>query len=291
MYRTITWVSDTGMTVNMGAEPPYIFNYLTDRLGGNAETSRAPRQDGQTTHFVSLTPRTINIIGSLVAYGDKQNRAQAVLDRQKSELCRAFAPHRFGTLIYHRANGDVQIRCRPLSIPAFGERANNTCTVDIELESDVSMWETSEMYMQVIGEQQKLWRFPFAFAPLVFGTFAPVGFINNPTTEIIYPEVEIASTAQTVKVENVTTGMFIALNRPIEEHQKMVIQTEDASAAIWERNEAGEWVNIENVSHWLTLDSDPWGLVPGNNEIRVSNEIPEETPVTQLRYRVPVMGV
>ena len=289
--RYITWESDNGRTVEMSKSLPYLFGELTDRMGANAEISRAPRQDGQITHYATLATHTINVTGSVVAFGNKNNNAQAVFDRMKSDLSQAFAPNRSGLLIYHREDGDAQIRCRPLAIPTFGSRHNNSCTVDIELESDASFWEKSVTNLSTIGGQEKMWRFPMAFKPLVFGAFYPFGRIENPTAETIYPEIEITSTSQTVRVENSTTGLFIELNRPIMDNQKMVIQTEDASAAIWERTETGGWEEKENVSHWLTLDSNPWGLIPGVNVVKVSNEIPEETPITNIRYRLPVLGV
>ena len=45
------------------------------------------------------------------------------------------------------------------------------------------------------------------------------------------------------------------------------------------------------MSHWLTLDSDPWGLVPGDNTVAITGGTAQDTPVTYIQYRVPYLGV
>ena len=71
----------------------------------------------------------------------------------------------------------------------------------------------------------------------------------------------------------------------------MVIHMQDASALLFERDDAGQWVESEDVSHWLTLDSDPWGLVPGDNTVGITGGTAQDTPVTYIQYRVPYLGV
>lgn len=288
--RSITWESDAGHTVHMGGVAPYLFRALTDDLGATAEVSKAPRQHGHTTHYTALDVRTINITGSLVAYGSPTLDAQAAFDRHHELLCRAFAPHRWGLLTYHTEDGPRRVRCRPITIPTFGARVAYTCTLDIEFTTDSPYWESADLYVYPVGVRVKRWHFPMRL-PMVFGSLAPHGIITNPTSEIIYPTIEVTSTAQLVTVTNETVGAHISINRPIREGQKMVIQMEDASAEIWTLDESGVYRETEDVSHWLTLDSEPWGLAPGENIITISNEIPAETPLTYIKYRIPYLGV
>lgn len=288
--RSITWESDAGHTVHMGGVAPYLFRSLTDDLGATAEVSKAPRQHGHTTHYTALDVRTINITGSLVAYGSPTLDAQAAFDRHHAALCQAFAPHRWGLLTYHTEDGPRQVRCRPIATPTFGERKAYTCTLDIEFTTDSPFWESADLYVYPVGVRVKRWHFPMCL-PLVFGSLAPRGIIDNPTSEIIYPTIEVTSTAQLVTVTNETVGAHISINRPIGERQKMVIRMEDASAAIWTMDGEGVYQETEDVSHWLTLDSEPWGMMPGENVITISNEIPAETPLTYIKYRIPFLGV
>lgn len=289
--RSVTWMSDSGAIVVFGGAPPCLFKALDDSLGATAETVRAPRQDGITTYYTALDARSINVTGSIVAYGSKTLPAQTALDRLRSELCSALAPHRFGTLTYHTEDGNRQIRCRPVAAPTFGTRVSNTCTIDVEFTSDSPYWESSDLYTAVVGKLIRSLHFPMVFCPLIFGRYSPKAVIANPTAEIIYPVVEITSTAQQVTVTNETTGKAISITRPIAEGQKMVIQLVDASAEIWERDAGGIYRVKEDVSHWLTLDSEPWGLQPGKNTVAIAGGTSDDTPVTYIRYRVPYLGV
>lgn len=289
--RSVTWRSDSGATVVLSDVPPYIFRDLDDSLGATAETARAPRQDGTTTYNAALDPRTINVTGSIVAYGNKTLSAQKVLDRLRAEISAAFAPNRFGILTYQTEDGNRQIRCRPIAKPTLGGRINNTCTVDVEFVSDSPFWESSDVYTYIVGRLVRTWHFPMAFHPLIFGQYSPQAVIANPTAEIIYPTVEITSTAQQVTVANETSGKAISITRPIAENQKMVIRLEDASAEIWQRDAEGVYRLVEDVSHWLTLDSEPWGLIPGQNVVSITGGTSDDTPVTYIRYRVPYLGV
>ena len=288
--RSITWETDDGYTVHMGDACPYLFKALTDDLGATAEAVKAPRQAGRTTYYTTLDVRTINVTGSLVAYGTSTFSAQAAFDRRRSELCQAFAPNRWGYLTYHTEDGPRRARCRPIATPTFGPRVNNTCTLDIEFITDSPYWESADLYVQTVGLRVKRWIFPMHL-PMVFGSLTPRAIVNNPTGEMIYPTVEIMSTAQLITVTNETAGRHISINRPIMQGQKMIIRMEDASASIWTQDAYGAYQETEDVSHWLTLGSDPWGRVPGDNIITIANEIPEETPTTYLKYRLPYLGV
>ena len=291
--RTATWYADSGDVVQFGDAPPYLLRALDDSLGASAEVVRAPRQDGVTTYYTALDNHTVNLTGHLVAYGSRTLPAQTVLDRRRAALCSAFAPHRFGTLIYHTEDGNRQIRCRPIAAPTFGRRVQNTCTVDIEFVSDSPYWESAELYTLLVGSATKRWTFPMALPPrgFVFGSFLPKADIHNPTAELIYPTLEVTSTAQRVTVSNETTGKAVRISRAIAEGQKMVIHMQDASALLFERDDAAQWVESEDVSHWLTLDSDPWGLVPGDNTVAITGGTAQDTPVTYIQYRVPYLGV
>lgn len=289
--RTITWETDDGHIVQLGGTPPYLFKELTDSLGATAETVKPPRYDGVRTFHTALESRVINITGSLVAYGSRSESAQAAFDRHKSLLAQAFAPNRWGYLTYHSEAGNRRIYCRPIATPTFGSRVTITCTLDIEFTTDSPYWESSDEFVSVVGVQLKMWHFPWVLNPTVFGSLEREALIRNPARELIYPILEITSTAQLVTVANLTAGKHISINRPIAAGQKMIIRTEDASASIWQKNEAGAYQELEDVSHWLTLDSDPWGLLPGDNRVEINNEIPQDTPVTFIKYRLPYMGV
>ena len=65
----------------------------------------------------------------------------------------------------------------------------------------------------------------------------------------------------------------------------------DVSAFLYDRDETGVYQLQEDVSHWMSLDSQPWALRPGPNQVAIANDVPEDTPVAYIRWRVPSLGV
>lgn len=290
--RSVAWKSDTGRTVVFDAGMgPYIFKSLTSDLGATAETARAPRQDGVTTYHVSLDTRTINLEGAMQIFGDRDHPALAEYDKARAWLHQAFAPNRWGTLIYYREDGAVQVRCRPIATPTIGSPTVTLSSVDISFVTDSPYWETAEEYLVTVGVIQRFWRFVWAPRLAPMGAFHRFGVIDNPSEELIYPTVEITSTSQHVTLTNQTTGQFIKIEHAIEEGQKLTVDLRDVTAWLWELDEDGVYRQAEDVSHWMSLDSAPWGLRPGSNQVVITNEVPEATPVAYIRYRVPSLGV
>ena len=111
------------------------------------------------------------------------------------------------------------------------------------------------------------------------------------TSEGVFPSLEIYTTGQYVKISNLTTGKSVKIEHAIAEGQKLTIDLKDITAFIWEKNAAGDYVKKEDVSHWMSLDSEPWNIVPGKNQIAIYNNVPEDTPLAFVKYRLPVVGV
>ena len=108
---------------------------------------------------------------------------------------------------------------------------------------------------------------------------------------MIYPTLEVYTTGQYVRLTNLTTGKSVKIEHAIAEGQKLTVDLKDITAFIWERGTAGVFVLKEDVSHWMSLDSEPWDVVPGRNQIAIYNDVPEDTPLAFVRYRFPVVGV
>ena len=285
--RTALWESDNGRTIRLGHEPPFLLANLDGNImQGRAEAVTPPRSDGEYTAFLTNGPRTINITGSIIAYGNKTYPAQTALDDLKSGLCEAFNPKYFGRLTYYSEAGGRSIRCRPAALPSFEKRAVNTHAFDIDLRSDSSVWEGAEEITVTLGDYKKLFRFPWHVSGTVFGYSVKTARVLNRSTEDIYPVVEVSPTADLVTVSNKTTGRFISVTRPIRQGQRLVIDMREYSAVIHSENGSSS-----DVSFWLTPDSEYFPLAPGINIITVENENPNETPVTRIRYRPPYMGV
>lgn len=288
--RKAVWVSGRGHTLVFCDRPPYFFTRLTDSLGAEADTVKSPLQDGGTTQNVVLGQRSINLTGTAMVLGSRKDPVKKLIDRRKNEIAEALNPKYFGTLVYYTDDGARQIRCRPVALPTIGKPTANAMSIDVDFISDAPYWESAEQHHEVVGILQKLWRLPWHL-PMVYSCYKAKGTIENPAAEPIYPVVEIMSVSQLVRVVNVTTGKFVQINRPIAEGQKMVIDMGDYSATIYERGSGGAYVLKEDVSHWLTLDSEPVSLMPGKNVIDIKNEDPDNAPETIISYRNVFVGV
>ena len=295
--RPVAWTSDNGRTCTFeGGGPyerpgPYYFRELTSDLSATAETSKAPRQDGVTTYHTALDARTINLVGSMLVYGSRTLSARAAYDTQRAWLAQAFAPNRWGTLTYYKEDEAVQVRCRPLATPTIGTPVGTFSTIDISFTADSPYWESAKEYILAMGVIQRFWHFPWAPYRFPMGAYTRFGMVDNPAEENIYPSIEVYTTGQEVCLANRTTGEQVTIEHSIAENQKLVVDLKDVSAFLYQRDGSGDYQMQEDVSHWMSLDSVPWALRPGRNQVAITNDQPEDTPVAYLRYRIPSLGV
>ena len=289
--RRVSWISDSGDVVVFDANGPFYLKELASDLGASAETTKAPRQDGVSTWHAALETRTINLTGSMWIFGDRLHAARAEYDRQRSRLCQAFAPNRWGTLLYHREDTDVQVRCRPLATPTISPPTGTFSALDISFTADSPYWEGAEEVVEALGVIRREWHFPWSPRRAPMGSFSPFAAGRNPTAVDIYPAIEVYSTCQHVTLSNLDTGESVTIQHAIEADQKLAVDMRDVTAILWERDESGVFREKEDVSHWMSLDSTPWCIRPGGNRIQIRNEAPEDTPVAYLRYRIPYLGV
>lgn len=295
--RRISWESDNGRTITFEGEGPadspgpFYFKSLSSDLGATAEVARAPRQDGVTTYHTALDAAGINLEGWMWVLGDSHRPALAEYDRQRAMLHQAFAPNRWGTLTYYKEDEAVRARCRPLATPTMGTPVGTYCPFDISFTSDSPYWESARESIVCIGMIQRFWRFPWAPVRGAMGAFNRSAGIENPSEELIYPQVEIYTTGQVITLANATTGQAVSIEHPIAAHQKLVVDLRDVSAYLWTLDGAGDYASPEDVSHWMSLDSEPWGLRPGRNQVLVSNDVPEDTPIAYIKYRTPALGI
>jgi len=227
----------------------------------------------------------------MIIRGDRDHPALAEYDKARSWLCEAMAPDVWGTLTYYREDGPVSIRCRAVALPTISAPVGTFSTIDVDLIADTPYWERAEEQVTSVGRILRLLHFPWAPKKGPWGCFNRFAGISNDTTRQIFPTVEIFATGQHVTLENVTAGKSVTIEHGIAENEKLVVDLRDVTAILWRRDASGAYQEAEDVSHWMSLTSEPWALVPGWNHVVISNENPEDTPLAYLRYRLPVLGV
>lgn len=289
--KTVTWIPDRGQTIVFDTLGPFFLTEITSPLDASAVTEKAPGQDGTTTYSASLNERSVNLVGAMRIFGSKTRPALVEYHKQRTALHQAFAPHRWGTLIYHKEDESVQVRCRPVSIPTISAPILTYSTIDIDFVTDRPFWETAVEYIINIGVIERHFHFPWIPRKGPMGAFNRFAMITNPTEELIYPKAEVYSTGQYVTLTNRSTSQYIKIEHAIADGQKLAVDLSDASAFLYTMDASGTYGPAEDVSHWMSLDSNSWGLAPGLNQIAVTNSVPEDTPITYFRYRVPRLGV
>ncbi len=282
--NTLTWVSFNGRSVTFNDGGQFWFSRITDALGAEEQVIKAPGQDGATTYGVTLARPAIHLSASLTVNraGDRFKSMDDAVDF----LNRAFLPNTFGVLTEQRAGTDRMIICRPAARPVFGERIQNSRTVDIDFVADMPRWVEKAETVFELGKEVGGFRFPLRL-PTRMGLYIKDAVIRNETGDEIKPVIEIFTTSEMIRVANETAGLFLKIEHPIRDGQKMVIDCADTSAWLYE-NHNGQWSRVLNVSDWLTHDSDYWSLVNGMNYITLRNERPDMTVIAMVRYHRPL---
>lgn len=311
--RYVIWEQDGGAPLRLDGNGPYFLTELTSSLSATPETSRAPRQHGVTTWHTALDAPTVNLTGGMWIAGDKNHPALAEFDRARRELAQTFAPHRWGTLTYGREDGPLRLRCRPVATPAIDAPPGTVgyASIDVTFTADTPFWESAAELVEAVGMTRRFWHFPWAPVKTPMGAYDRYARIWNPTGETIYPLAEIYTTAQHVTLANQTTGQHVTIEHAIASGQKLVVDLRDVTAFLYEDEaitqygapagtqrsgsggeKEGQRSGVcEDVSNWMSLDSDPWGLEPGENVVVISSDAVADTPVTFLKYRLLYLGV
>lgn len=298
--RSAVWQSDNGHIVVFSIDPSGSF--LFDRIEGNlmgarAQVVQAPMQDGATTYSVANEPRTVILYGHVQGKGSGEKDAEHALDEAVNRLCMALNPKYFGTLTYKTYAGDFAIRCRPVALPTIAKRYTGTVIspFSVDFTTDNPYWYEATERIVVLGMLYKSFRFPLVLNFEHGGS--PLGVIynalnaNNATSEPIAPTIEVFSAADLVRAKNATTGKTLEINRPVGVNQKMVIDVPNYKATLFQLNGQGAYEYLQNVTNWVTLNSDWWALMPGDNVITINDDFTATAPAVILRYRIPVMGV
>lgn len=293
--RSVEWHAANGDVIyfnSAGIDPdnrPYVWRtFFPGNSSGAAETARGVRTDGQMTFYVSIEPLTPSIQGTIIAPGSTHAEQRRNLDELRIRLQNALSPKHFGTLIYRNHAGAFRLKCRPIAGAVFSDPLGRILNYDIEWISDDPYWTEEKARTLSVGIIEKMWRFPWAIAPTVFGSILSEGVINNPTNIDIYPLIVISSTESSkITVGNRSTGESTTISHSIGRSQRLELDMSVPSAVLIDEDGT-----ITDVMHWTTIDSVfPWAALPGENEIYSAVDNPEFSPIITLSWYQPLGGL
>lgn len=181
--RTLEWHAANGDVIRFSGSPPFLLDtFYPGVSSGAAEAVRGIRMDGQNTYHVSKEPLTPSASGSIQAAGGTYVEKQKNLDDLRRRLQAALDPKHFGVLLYNNFSGSFRLPCRPIAGAAFDKRLGSAIKFDAEWISDAPHWTQAAQVKLSVGLIKKMWRFPWAVKPTVFGSITNRGYIINPTS-------------------------------------------------------------------------------------------------------------
>lgn len=272
--RRLTYFSDCGMTVQFNAFPYFITFVDLNSVGASFDEVQPAGFDGVVNQGESYNVKAIPLEGTIVG-----NSLQD-LEKYRRAVAMAMNVHYEGTLVAELNNGEKwKIRCRPSGNPDFPKEFGRGQPFTCEWKCDRPYWKRYENNVVSIGQILPMWTFPFA-TPVIFGKAVSTVTINNETSIEIPLQIEILSQSTLIQISNNTTGQSFQIRSPVEENQKMVIYGDTADVVIVNL-ETGEQ---ENATNRLVAGSEFISLMPGLNEIELSNGIADSVPLSYIIY-------
>lgn len=261
---------------------------------GNFDTQRFPGMDGTTTYDVSLSHTQMRISGTIYLYNIKPVLpADEQFERTKQFLYDLFNPRLNGILYWKSGRRTYRIKnTRSIGAPVIQNYMSGTAGFTVELISDEAYWEHDDPFIAALG---------FTHGGLTLPTTLPCKFglyyggkanIYNDTAHKVYPTVTFFANNAGFRVVNQTIGEFLELEKEIDINQKIVIETSPqiATATVY-RQDGDCWVEVEDASQYITLDSGNLYLARGNNELVVESGVAGRTPSAIIEWRRPFTGV
>lgn len=269
--QMVKYVSPWGETFTAGVSPPYVFESIRGVEGVDVEhvTTKAPGQDGNSVHAVTMTDRPITL-RVYVKGADREN-----LYRSRHQLTRILRPNAGaalpppGTFYYTTDYGTWLIPARPYGVPKFNEaRIREYLLGEIQFRCPNPLFRSLEPTTVQLAYTDGGFRFPLRL-PARFGRREWVRDADNPGSAPSPPLIKIYGPADNPRVTLATTGEYLQVNRTLAEGDVLTIDaTRGKKRVELSRANGGD---IENAFGYLTFGSRLFLLPPGNNRLRYAS--------------------
>lgn len=280
----LTFTSTAG-SVTFSRQPPYLLLAVsgTGSPKADVQLQRAPYQDGATFIDALLEPRELEVEAAVLA------STPEVLDQRRAILAQIFNPKLGpGTLRVEMEGFSREIEAVSEQAPVFpvgGQNQGRTFQrVLLRLLCPDPWWrDPQESYVWLVGSEGGL-RFPIRF-PISFAKLSSEMPLVNEGDTACPVVIEFYGPANKPRVDNLTTGKFIEVNRELVAGQVLVINTAFGEKSVTVLPEG------TNAMAWINLESEFWQLVPGSNLVRYSALSGGESAKVAIRWRPRFVGV
>ena len=301
MWRSLTWECEGETLTFSDTYKAAVFmdfgSFQSGAASGVYDRRSSPGIDGTVTYSASMGGMTATINARVLAFniGSRENPVENVLDQYHRKLCSLFHPCKAGRLTYTTHNGSYFVEARAASTPGFGAIEGNTLPFTVDLYCDEPYWQSTHLHELNIGISDPAVTFPSEISGETGEILSVKTGIPNTTHNDWYPVIRVWPSESIPMVVNELTGKRIRLNTQVTAGFYVDIDTSPTKNTVnlYRLDEAtGEYRLTDNVTHWLTLDSDTdFAIVPGFNTIRAEYVTAHVYPAVTMLWREREVGI
>jgi len=284
----LRFINSRGEEISFDSTAPFVFWRIT---GLNVPTAnpiftQAVGQHGYTLHDLLMEGREIRVTAHV--HGPQGVREMYQKRRELNRVCNPL--YGVGTLTYQNDAGTYQIEAFCRSIP-YETKLENVQTFSIIFDCPKTFFTTPAQERVLLAYIDGGLEFPLV-TPGFLGT---MGYEARPFNDgdIDTPlEIIIGGGAVFPTVTNETTGKFVCVERHLQEHEKLYINTDDENTevSLLTVDEHSNPVKI-NAYSYLTDDSDLFRLAQGENVLSFNSADNNTRIKIELLFRKRFVGV
>ena len=285
----VTFINSRGQSVVLGDSAPYILTKLEGMGAATADiqTQKAPFQDGVTFIDAVLEPRTP--FAEIIVLADNE----VEMSSRRMKLLEVFNPALGeGTLIYENDGIKREVKAIAETAPVFpyaGDFKDKMQPALINLYCANPLLLSPVEYTATMQAWLGGFEFPIELDPYMeFETAGNEITIENVGHREAPVVIEFNGPAVNPRVDNLTTGEFIKINRELQAGERLIIETAFGRKRVVFIDEEG---NESNAMHYIDLESTFWRLAIGENTISYMADSGAEEAVVNIKFRFLYMGV
>ncbi len=262
----------------------YVLNAIPTGFGevqAEKQTQKAPFQDGSTVTSITLSEREISM-DILIRGTSKED-----ISRKRQALAAVIDP-RLGAgelIVQHDESNIYRIVCIPDAYPTYpagkGVRSSIVQAASIQLTAHDPDWtDLVERQTDLIAFSEAF-EMPFEF-PLSFGVQGASQVIYNSGNVETPFRAELKGPNEYPRIENLTTGEKIQLNRSLSATETLVVNTQKGQKSAYVIDGSGV---ITDVMGFLDIESTFFSLGVGANEISYNAQSGTGASVARIFWR------
>lgn len=284
-HEKVTYENEKGESIVLSYSFPYFFTNLTgaDGINANIYKINSVGQDGSVVISTTLADRELEISGGIKGY----SKSEMAIYRK--DLIRIFSPKKKGVLFYEYGELKRKIECQVETGPRF-QKVNNEYRMQefiIGLICPDPNWKDEYETRQEISTWIGGLKFPFSLPFTLKKRGETIQNIYNSGDVETSVKIMFKGPALNPKVENITTGEFIKIERELTTDDTLYITTGFGDKRV-EIERSGV---RENAFNYIDLESTFFQLQAGDNLIEYTTESELISRGVEIRYYNRYLGI